>query len=344
MKRTPKLSFESAKEKGVKKKNLKNVTIHQLKKEKNREKFTPQGTENYELVFVMGDDSQWHLAYKANITPENIMDNMNAYFSCETGDIVFVQPMVFKSNVTGTAATRYSGTRNITTDSYNGQYRLREVSRGGSNTAIQTFNFNTSGTFTLNNVPANATVSSVTVSPSLSYIRSGNTITVNSNSGSGEGWLLVNLNLNSETVPSDTVRFIYGEYVPNAQLYRSVSCTYPWQENCVLYSWCNGGDNKFRLHQQDINYRPLLSGLTYQARIVRRSDHTVVWTASSSFQGIDEVSVPYIGVLGVLYDLELRLITYNPNSSWQTVGEFFSQTCSSNTGPGDELGWEEKCL
>jgi Zn-dependent metalloprotease len=69
------------------------------------------------------------------------MDNFNAYISCETGDLVFEQPMVFKTNTIGTAATRYSGTRNITTDSFNGSFRLREVSRGGSNTAIRTFNF-----------------------------------------------------------------------------------------------------------------------------------------------------------------------------------------------------------
>jgi Zn-dependent metalloprotease len=69
------------------------------------------------------------------------MDNFNAYISCETGDLVFVQPMVFNANAAGTAATRYSGTRNITTDGFNGSFRLREVSRGGSNTAIRTFNF-----------------------------------------------------------------------------------------------------------------------------------------------------------------------------------------------------------
>ena len=142
IKQTPTLSFSNAFAKGVVRENkMKNVTLHPLRKEKSVERYTPQGTDEYELVFVMGNDKQWHLAYKANITPGNIMENHNVYISCETGDVVFVQPLVFKTNAGGTAETRYSETRGITTDSNNGQFRLREVSRGGSNTAIQTFNF-----------------------------------------------------------------------------------------------------------------------------------------------------------------------------------------------------------
>ncbi len=141
IRQTPILSFSDALEKGTTKKNMKNVTVHQLQKEKSVEKYTTQGTDKYELVYIIGNDNQWHLAYKATLTPDNIMNDCNAYISSETGDIVFVQPLVFKTNASGTAATRYSGVRNITTDSNNGQFRLQEVSRGGSNTAIQTFNF-----------------------------------------------------------------------------------------------------------------------------------------------------------------------------------------------------------
>ena len=141
IKRMPTLSFEGAFAKGVSDSKMKNVTLHPLRKEKSIEKYTTQGTDEYELVFVMGNDKQWHLAYKANITPEKITDNRNVYISCDTGDVVFVQPMVFKSNANGTAETRYSGPKSITTDSDNGQFRLSEVLRGGSNTAIQTFNF-----------------------------------------------------------------------------------------------------------------------------------------------------------------------------------------------------------
>ncbi|MDR2423969.1 MAG: M4 family metallopeptidase [Prevotellaceae bacterium] len=144
IKRTPKYPFGSALENAIKKKAMKNVTVHKPKERKSVEKFIQQGaqqSDEYELVFIYGTDNQWHLAYKTNLTPGNIMDNFNAYISCETGDLVFEQPMVFKTNAVGTAATRYSGTRNITTDSFNGSFRLREVSRGGSNTAIRTFNF-----------------------------------------------------------------------------------------------------------------------------------------------------------------------------------------------------------
>ncbi|MDR1349120.1 MAG: M4 family metallopeptidase, partial [Prevotellaceae bacterium] len=144
----PKISFSNALENVTKKQNKKNVTVHKLKKEKSIEKFISNGwqeTDDYELVFVIGYDDKWHLAYKANITFENIMDNHNGYISCETGEEIFVEPLVFKSNTNGTAATRYSGTKTIKTDSYIGSFRLREVSRGCSNvtanTAIQTFNF-----------------------------------------------------------------------------------------------------------------------------------------------------------------------------------------------------------
>jgi bacillolysin len=141
IRQTPFLSFSEALEKGTTKKNMKNVTVHQLQKEKSVEKYTTQGTDEYELVYIMNNDNQWQLAYKVNLMPENIMEHCNAYFSTETGDIVFIQPLVFKTNAIGIAATRYSWVKSITTDSNNGLFRLREVSRGGSNTAIQTFNF-----------------------------------------------------------------------------------------------------------------------------------------------------------------------------------------------------------
>jgi Zn-dependent metalloprotease len=120
----------------------------------------------------MGTDSQWHLAYKANIMPENIMDNFNAYISCETGNIVFEEPLVFQANAIGTAVTRYSGAKSITTDSNNGHFRLREVSRGGTNTAIQTFNF-------LRNPAANVNETQTSIANAVDFTDNDNNWTAN---------------------------------------------------------------------------------------------------------------------------------------------------------------------
>lgn len=141
IRQTPILSFKDALEKGTKKKDMKNVTVHKFQKEKSVEKYTTQGTDEYELVYIMDNDNHWHLAYKVNLTPSNIMEHCNAYISSETGDIVFIQPLVFQTNAIGIVDTRYSETKSIVTDNNSGQFRLREVSRDGSSTAIQTFNF-----------------------------------------------------------------------------------------------------------------------------------------------------------------------------------------------------------
>jgi Zn-dependent metalloprotease len=45
--RTPKLSFDSALEAGMKKKKLKNIMVYQLQEEKRIEAFTPQRTDKY---------------------------------------------------------------------------------------------------------------------------------------------------------------------------------------------------------------------------------------------------------------------------------------------------------
>jgi hypothetical protein len=69
----------------------------------------------------------------------------------------------------------------------------------------------------------------------------------------------------------------------------------------------------------------------YEARIVRRSDHSVIWT-SAYFSGTSIVDVEYYGNAGVVYDLEIRT-TAHPNSEWRAVGEFINQYCP-NTGGG----------
>jgi hypothetical protein len=199
--------------------------------------------------------------------------------------------------------------------------------------------FNTSATFTINNLPSGATITT-SVSYGLTATRSGDTISVlNSTGNADEGWLSVNILINGQTI-SLTKLFIYGEYTPSALLYRYVPCSSSgWSENndCYSYDWCDGPGNKFRLNLFDEAYRDLMSHLYYQARVVRRSDNTVIWSSPSSFSGYGEIDVEYYGSVGVVYDLEIRLITYNPNSQWEAVGEFNNHYCSSNGGGGGTI-------
>ena len=134
---TPKLEFIDALNKIAASKKIKEYHVGDLPEEKSTEKVITHRGDKYEIVIVRGYDNQWHLAYKANLTGNNIMDNFYGYIDCETGDMVFVQPLVYRTNSTGTASTIYSGNRTITSDSYSGSFRLQETSRGGTNTAIQ---------------------------------------------------------------------------------------------------------------------------------------------------------------------------------------------------------------
>lgn len=52
------------------------------------------------------------------------------YIDANTGEIIDIINKIQNADVQGTAVTKYSGTQTITTDSYNGYYRLRESDRG----------------------------------------------------------------------------------------------------------------------------------------------------------------------------------------------------------------------
>lgn len=80
------------------------------------------------------------LAWKFDIYASQPLSRDHVYVDAENGKILLVNPLIHHTNATGTAATRYSGSRSITTDSYNGSYRLRETR--GTNSGIQTYNLN----------------------------------------------------------------------------------------------------------------------------------------------------------------------------------------------------------
>ncbi|MEP4534129.1 MAG: M4 family metallopeptidase [Cyclobacteriaceae bacterium] len=101
-----------------------------------------------ELVIVQNTANGYksRLAYKYHIIATNPFVNAFVYIDALTGEIVRYNSMikhahghskpgmkleaVEEADATGTAATRYSGTQDIITDSNSGSYRLRDYSRG----------------------------------------------------------------------------------------------------------------------------------------------------------------------------------------------------------------------
>ena len=93
-----------------------------------------------ELVIVknyFSDINEIVLAYKFNIYAEIPLSRDYVYVNANTGKIVHRNPIIKDANIIGNAATRYSGSRAITADSYNGAYRLRESTRN-----VETYDMN----------------------------------------------------------------------------------------------------------------------------------------------------------------------------------------------------------
>lgn len=94
-----------------------------------------------ELVIVeknpRSDNPIPRLAYKFNIYALEPISRAHYYVDAENGEILMVDAIL--KHVDGTAQTRYSGTRTIETELFNGQYRLNDVTRGNG---IRTLNAN----------------------------------------------------------------------------------------------------------------------------------------------------------------------------------------------------------
>ncbi|MES2133400.1 MAG: M4 family metallopeptidase [Bacteroidota bacterium] len=87
----------------------------------------------------------FHYAYKFNIYAELPLYRANVYVDAATGSILKEQNLICTVDAVGSANTKYSGTKTITTDSYAGGYRLREAGRG---LGIETYNLNNASTYT----------------------------------------------------------------------------------------------------------------------------------------------------------------------------------------------------
>jgi Zn-dependent metalloprotease/chitodextrinase len=94
--------------------------------------FYPKG----ELVVVQNFDATSKdfkkptLAYKFNIYAKEPLSRAEIYVDAQNGNVVYKNNIIKNAAADATVATRYSGTKTIKTDSYNGSYRLRDYTRG----------------------------------------------------------------------------------------------------------------------------------------------------------------------------------------------------------------------
>lgn len=85
-----------------------------------------------ELVIVQRTANGYksRLAYKFHILGNKPFVNAYVYVDAQTGEIVRYNSVIKHADAVGSAATRYSGTQSIHSDSNGGSYRLRDYSRG----------------------------------------------------------------------------------------------------------------------------------------------------------------------------------------------------------------------
>lgn len=112
-----------------------------IKREENNAaaSFYPKGS----LVFYSGEEdvvpAAMRLAYKFDIYAQQPLSRQIVFIDAKNGAVLGKRDLIHEANATGTAVTGYSGPQTITTDSYNGSYRLRETGRGNG---IQTYDLN----------------------------------------------------------------------------------------------------------------------------------------------------------------------------------------------------------
>ncbi len=79
----------------------------------------------------------FHLAWKFDIYAHEPMSRNDVFIDAQTGVLLKKNSRICNANAAGTAVTAYRGSRAIVADSYNGQYRLNETTRG---LGIHTYN------------------------------------------------------------------------------------------------------------------------------------------------------------------------------------------------------------
>ncbi|WP_044015510.1 M4 family metallopeptidase [Hymenobacter sp. APR13] len=85
------------------------------------------------------------LAWKFNVYAKAPLSRAFIYVDAHTGEVVLKDDIIKHAAATGTFATKYSGTKTATTDSFNGTFRLHDVTRGNG---IQTYNCKKGSSYT----------------------------------------------------------------------------------------------------------------------------------------------------------------------------------------------------
>lgn len=93
------------------------------------------------LPKIKGVTEENKLAYKYDIYATAPLYRADVYIDAQTGDFIMENKKIHHANTPSSGSTLYNGNVSITTDSYNGSYRLRQTADGGG---IQTYDMNNS--------------------------------------------------------------------------------------------------------------------------------------------------------------------------------------------------------
>jgi Zn-dependent metalloprotease/chitodextrinase len=99
------------------------------------------------VYFSTSDDreaSSYQLVYEMKVFAVKPMSNQQFYISAADGSVVQKINLIHDSNTPATGTTKYNGVQSITTDFTGSNYVLKETNRGGSGTAISTYDMNNS--------------------------------------------------------------------------------------------------------------------------------------------------------------------------------------------------------
>ena len=177
-----------------------------------------------ELCIVTNSDSKtkvitYSYAYKFNIYAEEPLYRANVYIDAASGKILSEQNLICTIDAVGSANTKYSGIKTITTDSYASGYRLRETGRGQG---IETYNLSNSSTYTntdFSNATNNWTITTNDQAAEDAHYGAESTYdyymqTYNRNSIDGNGYKLLNYvhyQTNYANAFWDGTRMTYGD-------------------------------------------------------------------------------------------------------------------------------------
>lgn len=91
------------------------------------------------------ESNQYRLCWRFDVYAQKPLKRQYVYIDAVTGKVIYTLDRIWDADIQGTAVTVYLGNKTITTDSYNGSYRLRESGRGGG---IETYNMKTGTSYT----------------------------------------------------------------------------------------------------------------------------------------------------------------------------------------------------